>query len=258
MASFEFEISTNDNESYDDEPAIGLGKMILVMIFLLPLFPILLLYRFIKHRHQSHNLIKDFFLSGAALLILFAITGALSYSTEAPLLSKTSLFIFFFFLLPGLALIWHAKRLENQLNECYVRYRDYIYEDGILSIPKLAERTGRRVQTAKNDLKHMVYVGIIEDGFVDDHSNRIVLDGSHHSNGNNLQIEFSLDGGIQFEMSSTTTVCDHPSHSTASRKKAGPKPTPKPKTIQCHGCGASMTIMEGETKRCEYCESTVS
>ncbi|MNT99911.1 hypothetical protein D3C72_2428900 [compost metagenome] len=33
---------------------------------------------------------------------------------------------------------------------------------------------------------------------------------------------------------------------------------PKPKTIECHGCGATVTIMEGEVKRCEYCDSTVS
>ncbi|MNJ01426.1 hypothetical protein D3C73_1610510 [compost metagenome] len=32
----------------------------------------------------------------------------------------------------------------------------------------------------------------------------------------------------------------------------------KPKTIECHGCGATVTIMEGEVKRCEYCDSTVS
>ncbi|MNC29647.1 hypothetical protein D3C75_779040 [compost metagenome] len=263
MASFEFNVFSSDEESYDDEPAIGLGKMIGILIFLFPLFPLFLLYRFIKHRNQSHNLIKDVFLSGSVVLVLFALSGIFVY-TEEPFFSKPSLFILFVFLLPGLALIWQAKRMENNLYERYVKYRDYIYDDGILSIPKLAELAGKRVKVAKNDLKHMVYIGLIDDGFVDDRSNRIVLDGKQRSFGNNLQIEFSLDGGIQFEMTSTTsttTFCDHPSHSTASGKKAQepePAPKPKPKTIQCHGCGASITFIEGETKQCEYCDSMVS
>ncbi|MNP37208.1 hypothetical protein D3C76_1306430 [compost metagenome] len=46
--------------------------------------------------------------------------------------------------------------------------------------------------------------------------------------------------------------CDHPSHHGEASRAA------KPKTIECHGCGATVTIMEGEVKRCEYCDSTVS
>ncbi|RAV02021.1 hypothetical protein [Paenibacillus sp. YN15] len=262
MASFEFEVSGSDDEAYDDEPAIGLGKMILIFIFLLPLFPIFLLYRFIKHRNQSHNLIKDVFLSGAVLLILFALSGVVVYSTGEPFLSAPSLVILFVFLLPGIALIWKGKRLENQLNERYVKYRDYIY-DGTHSVPKLAELAGRRIEAAKNDLKHMVCIGLIDNGFVDDRSNRIVFGGKQRSFGNNLQIEVSVDGEIQLEINSTTIISGSPpfhSAKTAEEKaaKPEPEPKPKPKTVQCHGCGASLTFMEGETKRCEYCDSIVS
>lgn len=157
-----------------------------------------------------------------------------------------------FMFIPSLWLYGKASKINQAINERCVQYRDFIYVNGVTSITELANLTGQRAIVVKNEVKHHINSGLLPDlETVGDRILRLDIDvnSSHNSQFHKYTVQKETPSQVH---------CDHPSHSAASAKKPEAAPKPKPKTVQCHGCGASITIMEGETKQCEYCENTLS
>lgn len=234
-------------DEYREKPAISNKVMVLLFFLLLPLFPLFVVYRIIKHRNYSHKKIKDCKFFGTFLLI-FALYGILILCKST--YSITGLIIDIFLFMSSFALYIQAIRIRFTLSNRCEQYRDFIYTNGISSIEELARLTGQRVKLVKNDLQYLIRKELL--GKIETYGDRILL------NNGDIHINFTEDYVFYVETSSPE-ICHHPSHATSSTmKNKKVKPAPKPKTIQCHGCGASITLIDGETKQCEYCESMVS
>lgn len=228
-----------DEEGYQERLAIGNGAMVLLMIFLFPLFPFFFLYRVLKHRGYPHKKISDYKFLGTFLLVC-AIYGFLYAAASGPSVNGIILDLLFLFI-PSMLMLHKASKIPNKLSEHCVQYRDYIYVNGITSIEELARLTGQQTKTAKNELKHLMNKGLLPD--LEARGDRI------------LRLDNSLNPFPAQFQENVTLVEVHSSHRN---NVPVPSPAPKPITVECHGCGASMTITEGETKRCEYCGNIIS
>lgn len=218
-------------DDYQEGLAISTGKTALIMLFLPPLFPFFMLYRIIKHRHYPHKRISDLKLIAIVLLMMFIslFLAAITYSPSAAVIISISLVT----LLPSMILFGTASNKSNKMNERYILYRDSITQNGIASIEELARLAGQQPRVVRNELKHMIHDNLLS-GY-DIRHNQI----------------------IQFEKKWTGPAeTPSPAHFAPSSRQASH--APKHKTVECHGCGASTTIMEGQVKRCEYCDSILS
>lgn len=233
-----------DVEVYQEGLAVSTGVMVFLLIVLFPLFPFFMLYRIVKHHNYPHKKISDCKLMGTILLVMSILWYIVAFGS-GPSGTGIALVTIFMFL-PSLWLYNKASTINRAINERCVQYRNYIYVDGVTSIAEMAKLTGQRVKVVRNEVKRFIETGHLPD--LETHGDRILrLD----INWNHPHVERNQETVIRVEVSSPDH-CDHPSHrSEASR-------APKPKTVECHGCGVSLTIMEGETKRCEYCGNTVS
>lgn len=235
-------------DDYKEDLAIGTGKMVLIWIFLLPLFPIFMLYRIIKHRHYPHKKISDFKLIGLVLLIGFIFLFIVDVSSEPN--TAVIIFISLFTLLPAMIMFGVASNKTKKMDTRYILYRDLITENGITSIEEMARLTGQRPNVVKNELKHMIHENLLPD--MDLHNNQIIKFDKK------LTTMFNQPLPMRFEDSSiradapSEAHCDDPSHQNVAFNKG------KLKTVQCQGCGASETIMEGTTTKCDYCDNIIS
>ncbi|MDF2938135.1 MAG: hypothetical protein K0Q90_3508 [Paenibacillaceae bacterium] len=216
-------------DDYEERLAISTGKMVLIWMFLLPLFPFFMLYRIIKHRHYPHKKISDLKLMGVAFLIgfLFLFIVAISYEPDAAVIIFVSIITF----LPSMIMFGAASNKTNKMNERYIVYRDLITQNGITSIEEMARLTGQRPKVVRNELKHMLHDNLLSG--IEIYDNQIMR----------LDNKWTAPSPVHI---------DHPSH------HGNANHPPVSKTVECRGCGASTTIMEGEVKRCEYCDSMVS
>lgn len=225
------------NEEYRDGPAISL----LVMLICLPIFPLLMLCRIVAHSDYTHKKIGDCIFKGIVLMIIYLIYVISMFSSE---FSADGLIAFsILLLLPSLYQLNKASRIKRKLHKRFEQYEEHFKINNVTTIEKLAELAKKSEAVVKNELLHWMYVGVLD--YIEIQGNRVLVFGHSYKPSKNqphASNEIINAKKVDFH---------HPSEETVAA-------LPKPKTIQCHGCGASTTIMEGETKQCEYCESTLS
>lgn len=228
-----------DTGTYQNRLAVSTGAMVLLLIFFFPAFPFVMIYRIVKHRDYPFKKISDCKLL-ATILLVFSILGYIVTFGSGPLWREAAIVTVFLFI-PSLWLYSKASKIKQAIYERCVQYRDYIFVNDITSITELAKLTDQRPIVVKNEVKHHINSGLLPD--LETVNDRILR----------------LD--IDVNSSYLTSQRDQSLYSASSGKKSTrPEATPKPKlkTIQCQGCGASVTIVEGETKQCDYCENTLS
>lgn len=234
-----------DVDGYQERLAVSTGAMVAVLFFFFPAFPFLMIYRIVQHRDYPYKKISDCQLI-ATILLIFSILWYIVAFGSGPSWKGVALVTIFLFI-PSLWLYNKASSINHAIYERCVQYRDCIYVNGVTSIAELAKLTGQRARIVKNEVKHSINTGLLPD--LETVGDRILR----------LDIKLDSSPAARFHENVIRVERVSPAHFTPpSRQASPPPPAPKPKTVQCHGCGATMTIMEGETKRCEYCDSIVS
>ena len=219
-------------DDYEEGLAIGTGKMVLIWIFLLPLFPFFMLYRIIKHRYYPFKKISDLKLMGVFLLIAFLFLFAVAVSNEpnAAVIILISILTF----LPSMIMFRSSSNKTNKMNKRYILYRDLLTRNSIKFIEEMAQATGHRPLVVRNELKHMIHNNLLSG--IEIHGNQII------------RLDNKWAGMVSHPQTNKPEHKGDPSRASK----------PQPKTIECHGCGASTTLMEGQTAKCEYCDSIIS
>ncbi|MFM9330531.1 hypothetical protein [Paenibacillus mesotrionivorans] len=217
-------------DDYEEDLSVRNGIMILLCVFFPYLFPFFMLYRIIKHRHYPHKKISDLKLMAVFLLFVLSLLFAVAVSMERdPVLI---IFVCAITFLPSMIMFGVASNKSNKINERYNHYRELITQNSIKFIEEMAQATGHRPLVVRNELKHMIHNNLLSG--IEIHGNQII------------RLDNKWAGMVS-----------HP-QTNKPENKGDPSRAPKPKTIECHGCGASTTIMEGETTKCEYCDSIIS
>jgi hypothetical protein len=225
------------SEEYKDGPAISL----LVMLICLPIFPLLMLCRIVAHIDYTHKKIGDCIFKGIVLMIIYLIYVVSMFSSE---FSADGLMVFsILLLLPSLYQLNKASRIKRKLHKRFEQYESHFKINNVTTVGKLAELVKKSETVVKNELLHWMYVGVLD--YIEIQGNRVLVFGHSYEPSKNQPHVFN-------EAKNADKL-----HSQYPSKEAAAPPS-KPKPIQCHGCGASTTIMEGETKQCEYCESILS
>lgn len=242
-----------DTGAHQNRLAVSTGSMVLLLIFFFPAFPFAMIYRIVKHRDYPYKKISDCKLV-ATILLVFSVLGYIVTFGSGPLWREAAIVTVFLFI-PSVWQYSKASKIKQAIYERCIQYRDYIYVNDIASITELANLTGQRPILVNNEVKHHINSGLLPDlETVGDRILRLDIDVNTSYSARSYKY-------IVQEETPSQVHCDHPSHSKTSAKKNSKSeaaPKPKPKTVQCHGCGASITIVEGETKKCEYCENTLS
>lgn len=224
---------TSRDEEYKDGPVINTGYMYVSLFFLWPIFPFLMLYRMSKHRNYTHKKISDCRLKGTFPLFFYLVYVFAMLSSEFSLTGLVAFSVIF--LLPSLYQFHKAKRIKRKLLKRLEQYQNYLMENKVTLIERLGKLTGEFPEIVKNELRHWIYAGVLKN--VDVRDNRVV---------NLVYDHFTFDN------------VNEPQHHHSPPKAVLAPPSSQSKMVQCHGCGASMTIMEWETKRCEYCDNIIS
>jgi hypothetical protein len=217
-------------DDYKEDLSVRNDIMILFCVFFPYLFPFFMLYRIIKHRHYPHKKISDLKLMAVFLLFVFSLFFAVAVSMERdPVLI---IFVSAITFLPSMIMFGVASNKSKKINERYNHYRELITQNSIRFIEDMAQATGQRPLVVRNELKHMIH--------------------------NNLLSGIEIHGNQIIKTENKWTPMINPSQTKKPEDKGKPSLALKPKIIECHGCGASSTLMEGETTKCEYCDSIVS
>ncbi|QGQ93750.1 hypothetical protein EHS13_01920 [Paenibacillus psychroresistens] len=224
----------------NDKPAIN-GWWIIVSFLLLILFPVglvLLLIRIIQHRNLSFKKIADLKVSAYALLAMYGVIIFFSQVGEIIDRKQNILGVASFsaaLLIPAGFLFWLSKKRTKQLNDRYDSYYDIIIERKIKSIDQIAQMAGKREQMVKNDLQRMIYLGLLNNGFIDEISNSIVFYESSDEE-EETYVEYEDETEDEAEVVQDKLF---------------------PKKVECAGCGSSSTLKPRETIFCTYCGASL-
>lgn len=227
---------------FNDKPAIN-GVWIIVSFMLLFLFPvgiILLVIRIIQHLNLSFKKIADLKIGAYSLLAMYGVIIFISQIGEITDRKQNILGVMLFsvvLLIPALYLLWLAKQKNKQLDDRYDSYYDIIIEQKITSIDQIAQITGKREKMIKNDLQRMIYLGLLDNGFIDEISNCIVFyESSDEEEDTYEEYEDEDETDDEAEVVQVQLF---------------------PKKVECAGCGSSSTLKPRETIFCTYCGASL-
>ncbi|WP_028596792.1 hypothetical protein [Paenibacillus assamensis] len=274
------------NVSYaSGKPSISNGIVIFFLIIFFPVGLLLLALRAIKHRNYTYQKASDLNIVAGIFFFIFALFSIVFF-TETADGRYPGLFVLFFltipFLLPGLICITVGRRIKKELSTRYHLYHLYIHEQGITSIPHLAQSVSMNVPRVTNELERMSYLGMLPDLQIDSLASQVIPlrepeqkqeykhDHQHQESFSEPNEEEELhepfeeifeqafgqgpNSSINISEGNISINVNYGSgQSTSNTKPKSARKSNKPKTIACASCGAPATLKPGESKSCEYC-----
>lgn len=225
--------------TYRSEPFVNGYLVGIAFIIFFPIGILFLLMRFISHRNNNHLKISDMKLISKILIgfwVIMCIFIILSEEGVSQDVIVGSVALFLMVGLPAVLLWFWASRKSKALQNVYDQYEELIVNQQILSVDRIAEQTGRRVNAVMNDIRHMIHIGRL-DAYVDPDTRRIVFHDYDDYETDPSEPDFE----------------EWPSADEA----AAANETPKSKVVECSGCGSKSSLRPNEKKECEYCGSPI-
>ncbi|MDF2921497.1 MAG: hypothetical protein K0R57_411 [Paenibacillaceae bacterium] len=268
-------------QTYTDKPRVA-GWVIFLVFFLFPpavLIPILI--RASKHKHLSYHRAIDMKITGVWLIVFwfFLAFTLIALISEEGGDFKGPLIVSMAFLFAGIVFLYFSSSKRKELQKRYEYYLHLIHVQEIRSIEQFANMVKQHKAVVKNDLLRMMYLGMLQNGMVDEYSDQLIFlhqnnysfdipeisfgtqgisFGGQEISYGNQEISISING--DWELSSSQSSGFAMADSKPKKKKAPPAPAakPQPRNVECPGCGSQITLLGGESKACPYCGNTVN
>jgi len=217
---------------YNDRPVIASVWIVVAAIIFFPLSILLILVRAILHWNMSYKKIGDIKVSGYTAIIIFCIFTSLillvdSTNTTAQYAILVIVFAVLF-LSPAAFSLLLARHKRKNLEKRYIYYCEVILVRHESSITSIAQMTKVRPKMVEHDLLRMIYLGMLEDGYIDEISGRIIFYKNLPPQ-NAAVVEVEADGQTKL----------------------------LPKNVECSGCGSISNLKPRETLLCSYCGASL-
>ncbi|TVX88174.1 hypothetical protein [Paenibacillus agilis] len=277
------------NVSYaSGKPSISNGIVIFFLIIFFPVGLLLLALRAIKHRNYTYQKASDLNIVAGIFFFIFALLSIVYFSDNSlgsfPDFATYMILVILFFL-PGFSFYKASKRTKKELNTRFHLYHVYIHEQGITSIPHLAQNVSMNVPRVTNELERMSYLGMLPDLQIDSLTSQVIAlrepeqkqeqkyehqDSVSEPNGEeelHEQFEEIFEQAFGQGPNSSINISEGnisinvnygSGQPTSNTKPKSARKSNKPKTIACASCGAPATLKPGESKSCEYCRTPLS
>lgn len=134
-----------------------------------------------------------------------------------------------------------ARRMRREWGARIELYRSLIYEYGWTSLSQIAARVSMSADMVANELEWLARRGDLPGVHIDMQSGRVLYESAAYA---------------QVHVHEHNTYIVTPRHAPST--SGGPPPQePRPRTIDCAGCGAKVRYQPGEDNRCEYCRTPI-
>ncbi|MEI7027767.1 hypothetical protein [Paenibacillus sp. y28] len=230
-----------------DKPFISNGTIVLFLFVFFPLVVVLMIARVLKHRSYTHLRILDGRFFAKFLFYIFLVMSVVYFGQliagNEPLFS-VYLFFIVFALIPSTYFRARAEMLSNELDARFKHYRRMLYEEGVTSIPHLAQSVSRGTETVLHELQRMIHLGLLPGAYLDTAANRIQLSPeAFQSQDEHSYAEDEEETG--------------PVPGEAEVRQSGTVPQQPPKAVECHGCGFKVQLKPGQQQECQFCGSVI-
>ncbi|GGD90116.1 hypothetical protein [Paenibacillus nasutitermitis] len=224
------------------------GAFILVLaFFFFPVAYLLVLVRFMRHRHKSYMRARDYKVAGFAILLSTPMVTALIATApdSEPDANGGGPLPFFFLMFVAILLLILSRASRLKIERIFEKYKQLIIVQRVTGIDQIAQAVGVHTEKVLNDLQYMVRAGLLPFAYID-RANRQVTMQRVQEPWDNPPIPPTPQNG---------QWGDQPFPPVPGGQQGAPSnPAPRsPVSVNCTGCGAASTILPGENKYCEFC-----